>query len=226
MDFRNNVIYNWGFNSAYGGEGWPRNWINNYYKYGPGTNESVRSRIFIQHDPNSKMYAAGNFVWGYPKISVDNWDGGIDFQTDRGASIATLRVHEPFVVAPVCTQEATKAYELVLNNAGASLSRDAVDRRIIHEIKTGTATYNETGQGGYKGIINSQSTVGGWPVLESAPAPEDTDHDGMPDFWERVHKLDAVNPADGSEDRDGNGYTNVEEYLNSLVTLPIGQWLE
>ena len=223
MDFRNNVIYNWGFNSAYGGEGWPRNWINNYYKYGPGTNENVRSRIFVQQYPNSKMYAVSNFIWGYPEISADNWNGGIDFQTDRGASMATLRVHEPFVVAPVRTQEATEAYELVLKNAGASLARDAVDKRIIYEIRTGTATYGKTWRGGSKGIINSQSTVGGWPALASAPAPKDTDHDGMPDAWERAHELDAGNPADGSEDRDSDGYTNAEEYLNSLVPSPIGR---
>lgn len=223
MDFRNNVIYNWGFNSAYGGEGWPRNWINNYYKYGPGTNKDVRSRIFIQQDPQSKMYASGNFVWGYPEISADNWNGGIDFQTDQGASVATLRVYKPFIVAPVRTQEAEQAYELVLEHAGASLVRDAVDERIIKEIRTGTATYGETWRGGGEGIINSQSTVGGWPALASATAPQDTDHDGMPDVWEREHQLDAANPADGSDDRDADGYTNVEEYLNSLVPLPTGQ---
>jgi hypothetical protein len=217
MDFRNNVIYNWGFNSAYGGEGWPRNWINNYYKYGPGTNESVRHRIFIQQDPRSKMYAAGNFVWGYPKISADNWNGGVDFQTDKGASIATLRVSEPFVVAPVRTQDAAEAYEMVLKNAGAGLVRDAVDKRIIEEIRTGTAACGETWRGGGKGIINSQAAAGGWPALASLPAPRDDDHDGMPDAWELAHGLDAADPADGPQDRDGDGYTNLEEYLNSLV---------
>ena len=202
---------------GYGGEGWPRNWINNYYKYGPGTNESVRHRIFIQQDPRSKMYAAGNFVWGYPKISADNWNGGIDFQTDKGASIATLRVSEPFVVAPVRTQDAAEAYETVLKNAGASLVRDAIDKRIIEEIRTGTATYGETWRGGGKGIINSQTAAGGWPALASLPAPRDDDHDGMPDTWELAHGLDAADPADGPQDRDRDGYTNLEEYLNSLV---------
>ena len=145
MDFRNNVIYNWGFNSAYGGEGWPRNWINNYYKYGPATRRSVRHRIFVQRDPVSQMYASGNFVWGYPAISADNWNGGIDFETDRGASQATLRVDKPFMVAPVHTHSATEACELVLKHAGASLVRDAVDNRIINEIRTGTAAYKSLG---------------------------------------------------------------------------------
>jgi hypothetical protein len=217
MDFRNNVIYNWGFNSSYGGEGWPRNWINNYYKYGPATRENVRHRIFIQQDPRSQAYTQGNFVWGFPAISADNWKGGIDFQMDRGASEATLRVDQPFVVAPVRTQEATEAYELVLKHAGASLVRDAVDARIIEEIRAGTAHYGETWGGGGKGIINSQKAVGGWPVLESTTPPTDSDHDGMPDGWEHAHGLDPQDPRDGPQDRDGDGYTNVEEYLNSLV---------
>jgi hypothetical protein len=217
MDFRNNVIYNWGFNSSYGGEGWPRNWINNYYKYGPATRENVRHRIFIQQDPRSKAYTRGNFVWGFPEVWADNWKGGIDFQTDRGASEATLRVDQPFVVAPIRTQEAPEAYELVLKHAGASLVRDAVDARIIQEIRTGTARCGETFAGGGKGIINSQKAVGGWPTLKSAPAPSDSDHDGMPDDWELAHELDPQSPSDGPRDRDGDGYTNVEEYLNSLV---------
>ena len=217
MDCRNNVIYNWGFNSAYGGELWPRNWINNYYKYGPATSEKVRHRIFLQKDPQGRMYAAGNFVWGYPAISADNWQGGMDFAPDGEATAATLRVNQPFVVAPVTTQPAETAYELVLAQAGCSLFRDSVDRRIIEEIRTGTARFGETYGGGGKGIIDSQTAVGGWPELRSQSAPTDTDHDGMPDDWERKHGLDLNNSADGTSDANGNGYTNLEEYLNSIT---------
>lgn len=220
MDYRNNVIYNWGFNSAYGGELWPRNWINNYYKYGPATAEKVRRRIFLQKDPRGKMYAAGNFVWGYPAISADNWQGGMDFAPDGEATEATLRVNQPFVVAPVNTQSAEAAYELVLAQAGCSLFRDSVDRRIMHEIRTGTARFGETYGGGGKGIIDSQTAVGGWPELRSRPAPLDTDHDGMPDDWERKQGLDLNNSADGASDANGNGYTNLEEYLNSITPNP------
>jgi hypothetical protein len=217
MDFRNNVIYNWGFNSSYGGEGWPRNWVNNYYKYGPATRQNVRHRIFIQEDPRSQAFTQGNSVWGFPAISADNWDGGIDFTAQRGASMATLRVDQPFVVAPVRTQEASAAYELVLKHAGASLARDAVDARIMEEVRTGTAHFGETWEGGGKGIINSPKAVGGWPQLKSIPAPADADHDGMPDAWELAHGLDSKNPSDGPQDQDDDGYTNLEEYLNSLV---------
>lgn len=106
LDYRNNVIYNWGFQSAYGGELWQRNWINNYYKNGPATSENVRRRIFEQNDMEGKMFADGNFVTGYPGISADNWKGGIDYadnakHPEKGVpSEATLRVKQPFVVAP------------------------------------------------------------------------------------------------------------------------------
>ncbi|MBI4559029.1 MAG: pectate lyase [Candidatus Hydrogenedentes bacterium] len=217
MDFRNNVIYNWGFNSAYGGEMWPRNWINNYYKYGPATSEKVRDRIFIQKDPRGKMHAAGNFVWGFPGISRDNWSGGIDYAEDGTASEATLRVDEPYVVAPVRTQSAEEAYELVLKHAGCSLARDSVDARVVGEIRTGTARYGETYGGGGKGIIDSQAAVGGWPEVRSTEPPTDSDHDGMPDPWESKAGLNPADPEDGARDPDGDGYTNLEDYLNSLV---------
>ncbi len=217
MDCRNNVIYNWGFNSAYGGELWPRNWINNYYKFGPGTDEKVKHRIFYQADARGRMYAAGNFVWGFPEVTKNNWNGGIDFSPTGDATEKTLRADKPFVVAPVRTQPAEEAFRIVLKQAGASLHRDAVDTRVIHEIETGTAQYGATWGGGGKGIIDSQKDVGGWPELKSGAAPVDSDADGMPNDWEQAHGLNPQQAKDGVLDRDGDGYTNLEEYLNSLV---------
>ncbi|MGD8241170.1 MAG: hypothetical protein PVH68_21630, partial [Armatimonadota bacterium] len=104
------------------------------------------------------------------------------------------------------TQSAQEAYELTLANAGCSLTRDAVDVRVIDDIR------NRTGK-----LINSQDEVGGWPELKSLPAPVDTDRDGMPDEWEKAHGLDPSDPADRNGDPDGDGYTNLEDYLNSLV---------
>jgi len=220
LDVRNNVIYNWGFNSAYGGEMWGRNWINNYYKSGPATDSKIRDRIFYQKDPRGKMYCDGNYVAGYPKITKDNWKGGIQFAPDGEATEATLRVMTPYIVAPVKTETAEAAFASVLKDAGCSLKRDSVDERVIHEIRTGTAKFGETYGGGGKGLIDSQRAVGGWPELASLPAPTDTDHDGMPDDWEKAHSLNPEDPADGSQDVNGDGYTNVEEYLNSLVPVP------
>jgi hypothetical protein len=217
LDYRNNVVFNWGFQSAYGGEMWPRNWINNYYKPGPATEAKVKRRIFLQSDARGKMYCDGNYIVGYPEISANNWKGGVDFGEGGDATEATLRVKEPFVVAPVRTQSAEQAYELTLKNAGASLLRDSVDARIIREIRTGTAKYGRSFGGGGKGIIDSQKDVGGWPKLKSKPAPIDTDGDGMPDDWERMSGLDPKNPADGPMAKKVGGYTNVEKYLNSLA---------
>jgi hypothetical protein len=66
-------------------------------------------------------------------------------------------------------------------------------------------------------IIDSPQQVGGWPEPKSAPAPADSDGDGMPDTWESAHGLDPQDPADGAMDRDGDGITNVEEYLDELA---------
>lgn len=219
MDYRNNVVYNWGYQSAYGGEIWPRNWINNYYKPGPATEAKVGRRIFYQTDARGRMYADGNYVLGFPEISKNNWNGGIDFGTEGDATEATLKVEKPFVVAPVRTQTAEEAFELVINSAGASLARDSVDSRIVDEIRSGTAHFGATYGGGGKGIIDSQQDVGGWPELTSTSAAVDTDGDGMPDDWERRHGLNSKDAADGALDRDGDGYTNVEEYLNFLTPL-------
>jgi hypothetical protein len=76
------------------------------------------------------------------------------------------------------------------------------------------------GNGSTNGIIDTQEAVGGWPDLNSAPAPVDSDSDGMPDTWEKVRGLDPEDPSDRNDDRTGDGYTNLEEYLNSLVTIP------
>jgi hypothetical protein len=183
MDYRNNVIDNWGLNSAYGGELWPRNWINNYDQAGPATDDTVRRRIFLQKDPRGEMDAAGKFVAGFPAIRADHWKGGIDFAPDGEATEKTLRVDRPFVVAPVTTHSAEQTHGLVLAQAGASRVRDALDRRVIEEIRTGTAKFGAGYKGGGKVIIDSQRDVGGWPELRSLPAPADTDYDGVPDVW-------------------------------------------
>jgi len=214
IDYRNNVIYNWGFNSAYGGERATVNMIANYYKSGPATKDKVKNRIVGISEDKSRWYISNNYVAGYPAITHDNWNGGV--QGD--VSIATIRVNKPFPAAPIRTQTAEEAYQLVLENVGAILpKRDALDSRIIQEVRTGTATYGGAwGEG--KGIIDSQETVGGWPQLKSTTPPADRDHDGMPDEWEIKRGLSPDNINDGAEDRDGDGYTNVEEYLNWLVT--------
>jgi hypothetical protein len=95
--------------------------------------------------------------------------------------------------------------------------RDSVDTRIVNEARTGTAHFGSTYGGGGKGIIDTPADVGGWPELKSAPAPADVDGDGMPDAWERAHGLNPSDSSDGAADADRDGYTNLEDYLNSLA---------
>ncbi len=212
VDFRNNVIYNWGFNSTYGGEGGRYNIVCNYYKPGPATKSGpVRYRIVNPWDDKAVWYLEGNCVEGDSAVTADNWHGGV--QTD---SIEAKRADRPFPCAPVRTQTADNAYRLVLSEAGAVLpKRDAVDARIVEEVRTGSAAFGgEWGPG--SGIIDSQAGVGGWPALRSAPAPRDMDHDGMPDAWERGHGLNPSDSSDRNRDPDGDGYTNLEDYLNGL----------
>jgi pectate lyase len=215
IDHRNNVIYNWGGNSAYGGENGMVNIVANYYKAGPATRESSRNRI-VSPSPLGKWYVADNFVVGFPQITADNWKGGI--QLHWNVPWGTLRVRDPFPAAAVTTQTAEEAYKLVIADVGANRPRrDSLDARIIEEVRTGTAKYGKSWRGGGNGIIDSQSDVGGWPELQGAPAPPDGDADGMPDAWEKARKLNPADAADASADRDGDGYINIEEYVNSLV---------
>jgi hypothetical protein len=94
----------------------------------------------------------------------------------------------------------------VLDKAGASKARDPIDARVVKSVR------DRKGK-----IINSQKEVGGWFTASSTAAPKDSDGDGMPDAWETARKLNPKDPSDASKDRDGDGYTNIEEYVNGLV---------
>ena len=103
------------------------------------------------------------------------------------------------------------AFERVLDYGGASLVRDNVDARVTQEVRTGNYTYAGSSTG-KRGIIDSQTDVGGWPAYASKPAPADSDSDGIPDGW-----LDKNYPGKKATDKNEDGYTYLEVYLNSLV---------
>ncbi len=219
VDHRNNVIYNWGFNSCYGGEAGNENMVANYYKPGPATGYNVRDRI-VNPDDNENgygtYYIAGNVTEGSPAVTADNWRGVDGIPQDVKDQI---RRDSPLEAPPLTPHTAYEAFEHVLARAGATLpQRDPIDTRIVRETLTGTATYGGVYAPDH-GIIDSQETVGGWVTLESTTPPEDGDHDGMPDAWEDQMGLDKTDPADRNGDLNGNGYTNLEDYLNSLVEV-------
>lgn len=227
VDFRNNVVYNWGYNSAYGGEQRQQNnakfnfttvnMVANYFKPGPATRANVRSRIV---GPSTRdgaadlgtWWVADNIMAGSPEVTADNWLGVELSRADVIENLSlgsTFRLAAPWPAMPFAQQTAEAAYETVLAQAGASLPRrDAIDARIVEEVRRGSATH------GNNGIISSQADVGGWPELKSLPAPPDSDGDGMPDGWEIKYGLNPNDPSDARGDLNGSGYTNIEEYLN------------
>ncbi|MEN6424778.1 MAG: pectate lyase [Phycisphaerales bacterium] len=206
LDFRNNVIYNWGGGHAgYNAdkESVTRlNYVGNYLV--PGPNSSPGGHAYQEGSTYDRGWFAGNY---YEHRLPENPWSVVTFSGWNGRQISVYRQAGPFETGPIATQEAPDAYRAVLESGGANLPRrDAVDRRIVEDVVNGTGR-----------IINSQDEVGGWPDLQSAPAPRDSDGDGMPDAWEQEHGLNPNDGADGSLDGSGDGYTNVEDYLNGLV---------
>jgi hypothetical protein len=140
---------------------------------------------------------------------------GVDFANIPLASRDSAKCDTAFYIQDsLPTQSAQNAYDSVLAYVGAIYpARDSTDRRIVNETKTGTAT--GLGSLNKLGIIDLPSAVGGWNVYNTFNVPVDTDHDGMPDFWETIKGLDPTNPDDRNNTLP-NGYTRLEEYLNSI----------
>lgn len=212
VDYRNNVVYNWGFKSAYGGgRNGKINFTGNYYKPGPATEDSMRSRFLDPaEDGTSAYYLHGNVMEGNESITSDNWLGA-------GKKHTVVREEQPFPVMPINEDKPGIAYQRVLKKAGCSYKRDSYDILVIEEVTKGTALGGETYNGGNKGIIDSQDAVGGWPVLKQGLYPKDSDGDGIPDYWETIYGLDLHNQNDGNNYNIDSEYTNIEVYINSLV---------
>ncbi len=208
FDFRNNVVYNWGgWYAGYNADGsngvlsiTKMNFVGNYYKEG---NNSSNDYAFYETTPTSRAYFSDNWMNG--SCPSNPWNL-VRFDGFTLAQKEAYKQSSPIPVAPVITDDALTAYELVLADAGATFpERDAVDVRVINDVINGTG-----------GIIDDEAEVGGWPELVSTAPPTDTDHDGMPDDWELAHYLNPYDPSDASGDRNGDGYTNIEEYINWL----------
>lgn len=240
VDYRNNVVYNWGDNSSYGGEGGWYNMVGNYYKPGPA---SKQRKYFV--DANS-YYSSGKTQYDYPRLYLegnyhagsyaeelnsDNWKGvywhdGTGVGDYAGAKLSHLQAirKDDTQSCYTSTHTAQEAFDQVLSWVGASLRRDAVDSRLSGDARDGKATYTSGGNGSTGGIIDTQSAVGGWPALsatseEIARASTDTDKDGIPDYYENLFGLDPANGADAAAvSLDPQGiYPNLEVYLHYLV---------
>ena len=232
IDYVNNVNYNWGkANSSYGSDiertSNRTNFVNNYYKPGParpGTSSSYFTQSTVASSQGTKVaqwHMSGNYMEGTANASrnTNNYAG-----LDMGSYSSSIRndsslyiSREPFAIThPVVAETAHEAYISVLAGAGA-FPRDTVDRRIINETRTGTAT----GSGAFgtnKGIIDNPEAVGGYPEYNTYNTITDNDKDGMDDAWELANGLDPNNPNDRNLRIDSaTGYTVLEAYLNFLV---------
>ena len=238
VDYRCNVVYNWGDNSSYGGEGAWLNMVNNYYKPGPASKDKKyfldANGIYSSSGTNygyPELYVSGNMHTKYSDITSDNLVGVYwhDHKTNTPPDNSKLKLSQMPVKGPssedvyTTTHSATDAFARICASAGASLKRDAVDRRACGDAQSGKATCTDGGNGSKNGIIDTQSVVGGWPSYTADAAAlaktVDTDKDGMPDWFETQFGLNKSDAADGNaktldhKDR----YTNLEMYLHYLV---------
>jgi hypothetical protein len=205
LDFSNNVIYNWGGSHAgYNNDKisiTKLNFIGNYLI--PGKNSTNTGIAYATGSPYNRAFFHGNYYDG--RLPVNQWSLVKFRDSWTEEQIANYKQTNPLVPGPHAYDDAETAYQRVLETGGANLpKRDAVDRRIVMDVKNGTGK-----------IIKSQDEVGGWPALNSIPPPKDTDRDGMPDKWENKHNLDSSNPNDRNA-VGADGYTMLEKYLNGL----------
>ena len=199
----------------------------------------IRTNSYITSYPDyaptlhiwGKYFVDGNVNSKYSDVTGNNWAFGVYNQVQAGDNDNlwnqtvkdSIKLSQPIDYILTTTHTAEQAYEKVLSYAGASLSRDTYDAFIVNETRNGLATY--TGAGNHKGIIDSQEDNkpadaaddwSAWPTLNSTAAAADTDGDGMPDQWETAHGLNPNDKSDGPK-AGSDGYTNLENYLNSLV---------
>lgn len=251
FNFVNNVVFNWWNRSIDGGDNNSfYNIINNYFKPGPITplNEPISYRIIKPESGRAKekkgtfgrAYVAGNVVHGNAKVTKNNWDGGVQPETTGNLQhlLDSIKSDKPFEMAPVTIMKTANVFDYVLKNAGAILpKRDAVDERVVKTVITGKAIYAADAPAfvpkyvkrrlpvdSYKqGIITDPRQVGGLPDYKGQPYL-DSDNDGMPDAWEIANGLNPKDPSDAVKDCNGDGYTNIEKYINGISPKKKVDW--
>lgn len=218
LDIRNMVVYNWRHRTTDGGAR-EVNFVNNYYKPGPAT--KIRTYLNPQFENPAfgpqQYYVEGNVMEGV--VGPEGPTGTLKGVKVRGEQEAPAMVPEPFFEHHVHTHSAKEAYENVLADVGCNVPMlDDHDKRVIEEVRSGTTTYQGS-KSGLPGLPDSQADVGGWEEYPEIHRPKDwdTDADGMPNVWEVRNGFNPDDPADGPMDGDGDGYTNLEDYLNWLA---------
>lgn len=210
LQFVNNVVYNWVVSGYILGDTSGRSdgaMLGNYLIPGPET----KGGTLDSPTPSYNLYAVDNW---YDSNKNGALDGRLLGQGDFGSVTWHTTPSVEYPEVPVMS--AAEAFDYVRANAGASLSRDEVDDYVIDELESlGTegATISDEASLGIPNVVGN---------VAGGAAPTDTDQDGMPDAWEISAGLDPNDAEDRNDDRDGDGWTNLEEYINSLVPLPYG----
>ena len=211
LDIRNNVVYNWEHRTTDGGAK-AVNFVNNCYLPGPA------SRVFHLLKPDAgtvqdpqQYFVSGNHMEG-KDYDQDNW--GTKCVVVAQELLPQIRLDKPFCESHITEHSALDAYANVMQDVGANRPKlDSLDQRILEDVRLRRVS-TKGSKSGIPGIIDTQTDSGGWPEIEQGVAPEDHDHDGIPDDWERSHGLDPNDPNDASK-VDDRFYTQLEIYLNS-----------
>ncbi|WP_024462207.1 polysaccharide lyase family 1 protein [Marinimicrobium sp. LS-A18] len=220
LDIFNNVVYNWRSRTTDGGAH-EVNFVNNYYKPGPATEEMYALNVEYDNFPGTqRYYCSGNVIPG--RADESNQTAVCRVKSGSPNGYETW-VNEPFFPSRAEVHSAAEAYKRVLSDVGAGgLMQDDQDLRVIQETLTGTATY-EGSYTGEPGLPDHEDDVGGYedyPYLQRDP-DWDSDDDGLPDWWEKLHGLNPLSGgddfADANADPDRDGYTMLDEYLDWMA---------
>ncbi|MFH6936692.1 T9SS C-terminal target domain-containing protein [Flavobacterium sp. FlaQc-30] len=223
LDITNNVVYNWGGRTTDGGAN-EVNFVNNFYK--PGASTTIFVALNAQHEGVGKgmqrYYFNGNIMPGY--FDEKSQDKGRKSTISHNEKVEyETFVDKPFFPSYVETQSAKAAYKNVLSDVGANQPFfDKHDNRIIEETLKGTFTYKGS-KSGLGGMIDNEQDAGGWPnfASETRPADWDTDHDGLPNWWEKAFGLNENSKtgdfSDANQDTDKDGFTQLDNYLDWLA---------
>lgn len=220
LDIRNNVVYNWGQRTTDGGAN-EVNFVNNFYK--PGASTKFFYALNAQHEGVGKgmqrYYFDGNVMPGHFDLKSQEKGRKMTVTNNEKVDYLTF-VDKPFFESYVTTQSANGAYKEVLSDVGANQPFiDKHDKRIINETLKGTFTFKGS-KSGLGGMIDNEADAGGFPNIptEKRPADWDTDHDGLPNWWEKAKGLNENSKvgdfSEANSDADKDGFTQLDEYLD------------